>query len=46
MREYVLASRDDASFAQYLKSHVYDVASHEQYVRQFVPQQSADSVAA
>ena len=46
LRHYVAASRDDASFAQYLKTHVFEVDSHEQYIEQFVPRQSADSAAA
>ena len=46
LRGYVAASRNDASFAQYLKTHVFDVASHEQYIEQFVPRQSADSALA
>lgn len=46
MRHYVAASRDDASFAQYLKTYVFDVGSHEQYIGQFVPRQPADSAVA
>jgi glutaconate CoA-transferase subunit A len=37
MMRYVAASKDDASFAEYLKTHVFDVASHEEYVERFVP---------
>lgn len=37
MREYVDASRDDASFAEYLKTYVFDVVSHDEYVEKFVP---------
>jgi glutaconate CoA-transferase subunit A len=37
MRQYVIASKDDASFAAYLRTHVFEVSSHEQYVEQFVP---------
>ena len=36
MARYVAASRDDASFAEYLRTHVFDVASHEEYVERFV----------
>lgn len=39
MREYVDASRDDASFAVYLKTYVFDVASHAEYVEKFVPRE-------
>ena len=37
MREYVLASRDDESFAAYLQKVVHGVANHQQYIDQFVP---------
>lgn len=37
MREYVIASRDDASFEAYLRAHVFEVQSHEEYVERFVP---------
>jgi glutaconate CoA-transferase, subunit A len=37
MLRYVAASRDEASFAQYLKTHVFEVGSHEEYVERFVP---------
>ena len=36
MQEYVLASRDDASFAAYLETHVFAPRSHEEYVERFV----------
>lgn len=36
MQRYVAASRDDASFADYLREHVFEVASHEEYVERFV----------
>ena len=39
MKEYVAASRDDAAFAEYLKTHVFDVASHDEYVERFVPRE-------
>ncbi len=39
MARYVVASRDDASFAEYLKTHVFEVSSHEEYVEQFVPRE-------
>lgn len=37
MREYVMACKDDASFAAYLRKYVFDVKDHQQYVEQFVP---------
>lgn len=37
MMRYVTASRDDESFAAYLKEHVFDVADHEEYIERFVP---------
>ena len=39
MQRYVLASREDASFAEYLQTHVHDVVSHEEYVERFVPRE-------
>lgn len=39
MKAYVTASRDDAAFAAYLKTHVFDVASHAEYVERFVPRE-------
>ena len=36
MQEYVTASRDDASFAAYLETHVFGVRSHDAYVDRFV----------
>ena len=36
MQRYVAAARDDASFAEYLQTHVFDVGSHEEYVERFV----------
>jgi glutaconate CoA-transferase subunit A len=39
MKEYVVASRDDAAFAAYLKTYVFDVASHVEYVERFVPRE-------
>ena len=38
MREYVLASRDDASFAAYLDKYVFAPRDHEDYVERFVRQ--------
>ena len=38
MREYVLASRDDASFAAYLEKYVFAPRDHEDYVERFVRQ--------
>ena len=37
MREYVLASKDDASFAAYLKQQVFEVRDHAEYIKRFVP---------
>ena len=38
MEEYVLAAKDDASFAAYLEKHVFDIGGHEEYIERFVPQ--------
>ena len=38
MKQYVSASRDDASFAAYLEEHVFGTRSHEEYVERFVRQ--------
>jgi glutaconate CoA-transferase subunit A len=40
MKEYVLAARDDASFAAYLETYVFGPRSHEEYVERFVRQRS------
>ena len=37
MRQYVAASKDDASFEEYLKTHVWNVRDHAEYVERFVP---------
>ena len=37
MRQYVIASRDDASFEEYLRTHVQGVRDHDDYVQRFVP---------
>jgi glutaconate CoA-transferase subunit A len=37
MQRYVAASRDDESFAEYLRTHVHAVGNHEEYIRRFVP---------
>ncbi len=37
MRQYVIASQDDASFAEYLHTYVHDVRDHDDYVERFVP---------
>ena len=37
MSRYVAAARDDAAFEEYLRTYVYDVASHAQYIERFVP---------
>jgi glutaconate CoA-transferase subunit A len=42
MAEYVAASRDDAAFAAYLHTHVFSVASHEDYVDRFVPKRARE----
>ena len=45
MARYVAASRDDAAFAEYIKTHVFDVASHEEYVERFVSQELRQTAA-
>jgi len=37
MRQYVAASKDDASFAEYLQTYVHGVRDHDDYVERFVP---------
>jgi len=37
MREYVVASQDDASFDAYLQTHVHGVRDHDEYIERFVP---------
>jgi glutaconate CoA-transferase subunit A len=37
MAQYVAASQDDASFAEYLRACVLGVKDHEDYVERFVP---------
>ena len=37
MVEYVAASQDDASFDKYLRTYVYGVADHGEYLERFVP---------
>jgi glutaconate CoA-transferase subunit A len=37
MARYVAASRDDAAFAEYLRTHVFEVKDHDEYVERFVP---------
>ena len=39
MQEYVAASRDDAAFAEYLRTYVFEVDSHADYVARFVPRE-------
>ena len=39
MEKYVAASHDDAAFAEYLKTYVFDVASHAEYIERFVPRE-------
>jgi glutaconate CoA-transferase subunit A len=36
MKEYVAASRDDASFQTYLAEHVFAMESHDDYIESFV----------
>jgi hypothetical protein len=36
MKEYVAASRDDASFQTYLAGHVFEVESEDEYIERFV----------
>jgi glutaconate CoA-transferase, subunit A len=38
MKAYVAAARDDDSFAEYLRVHVFDCGSEEEYRERFVPQ--------
>ena len=38
MQRYAAAARDDASFAEYLRTHVFDVQCHEEYLARFVAQ--------
>ena len=37
MRQYVTASKDDASFEEYLHTYVRDVRDHDEYVERYVP---------
>lgn len=37
MAQYVAASKEDASFAEYLQTYVMGVSNHDQYVERFVP---------
>ena len=37
LREYVAASRDDASFDAYLQDQVFGIRDHDEYLRRFVP---------
>ena len=39
MQRYAAAARDDAAFAEYLQTHVFDVPTHEEYVARFVGQE-------
>jgi glutaconate CoA-transferase subunit A len=43
MTGYAAAAKDDASFAEYVKSCVFDVVDHEQYVERFVPPEWRDA---
>lgn len=44
MKQYVEASRDDAAFAVYLKTFVFAVGSHAEYVERFVPREPQTKV--
>ena len=37
MAEYVAASRDDASFDDYLRKYVFGVTDHDEYIERFIP---------
>ena len=39
MARYVAASQDDAAFAEYLRTHVFEVKDHDEYVERFVPRE-------
>jgi len=39
MARYVAAAQDDASFAEYLRAHVFEVKNHDEYVERFVPRE-------
>jgi len=39
MARYVAASQDEATFAEYLRTHVFEVKDHEEYVQRFVPRE-------
>ena len=39
MARYVAASKDDASFAEYLRTYVLGVHNHDDYVERFVPRE-------
>lgn len=39
MARYVAASRDDASFQEYLQAHVFGVTDQDDYVERFVPRE-------
>lgn len=43
MARYAAAAKDDASFAEYVKSCVFDVADHDEYVERFVPREWRDA---
>jgi len=43
MLRYAVAAKDDASFAEYVKTHVFDIADHAEYVERFVPQAWRDA---
>jgi acyl CoA:acetate/3-ketoacid CoA transferase len=45
MARYVAASRDDAAFAEYVRTHVFDVANHAEYVARFVPHELRQTAA-
>jgi len=39
MARYMTASRDDASFQEYLRTHVFGVSDEDDYVERFVPRE-------
>lgn len=44
MAMYVAASKDDASFAAYVKQVVFDVPNHEAYIQRFVPKVAGEEI--
>jgi hypothetical protein len=46
MARYVAAAQDDASFAEYVRTHVLEVKDHAEYVARFVPREWREPVRA